>query len=61
MAKEKPSANAEGVTLGKISGKKLALEVEIPESSELVPCKVCGHKNRNDAGMCEMCSNYLFD
>lgn len=61
MAKEELSENPETVACKKANGKKIAFEVEIPESSDLVACQVCGHKNRIDAGMCEMCSNYLFD
>lgn len=40
---------------------KLAVEIAVPGSPELVTCAVCGHQNPKDAGLCVMCSNYLFD
>ena len=40
---------------------QISLKVDIPDSNEKVICKVCGHPNPKDAGMCAMCSNYLFD
>lgn len=61
MAKEKADANTDNVICKQTGGKRLALEMELPNSSEPVICKVCGHKNPNNTGMCEMCSNYLFD
>ena len=38
---------------------KMDLSIDIP-NKEYVICKVCGHKNKPDTGICEMCSNYLF-
>ena len=32
-----------------------------PPEQTYVQCIVCGHKNPIDVGLCEMCSNYLFD
>lgn len=40
---------------------KVGLEAKLPNSENLVLCKVCGHQNPRNTGMCEMCSNYLFD
>lgn len=34
--------------------------VQQPATTETV-CKMCGHINRGDSLICEMCSNYLFD
>ncbi len=45
---------------GKSTDRKLKLEVEVPEKEELVVCTLCGHKNSKNAGLCVMCSNYLF-
>lgn len=39
---------------------KVSLEVKLPSNEDLVVCKVCGHKNPKNAGLCAMCSNYLF-
>lgn len=39
---------------------KVSLEVKLPNNDNLVVCKVCGHKNPRNTGLCEMCSNYLF-
>ena len=40
---------------------KIALEIAVPEHNDLVTCAVCGHQNTKDAGLCAMCSNYLFN
>ena len=40
---------------------KIALEIAVPNQDDGVVCAVCGHKNTKDAGLCAMCSNYLFD
>ncbi|MCX4362483.1 MAG: hypothetical protein OSJ74_03720, partial [Clostridia bacterium] len=45
---------------GEATDRKLKLEVEVPEKEELVVCTLCGHKNSKNAGLCVMCSNYLF-
>ena len=42
-------------------GKTIALEVAVPENADTVTCPVCGHANAKDAGLCAMCSNYLFN
>lgn len=39
---------------------RVSLDVKLPNNNDLVVCKVCGHKNPRNTGMCEMCSNYLF-
>ena len=39
---------------------KFNLSFDMPKV-EYVQCEVCGHKNPVTAGICEMCSNYLFD
>lgn len=39
---------------------KIAFEVTVPTHETLVTCEVCGHQNPKNAGMCAMCSNYLF-
>ena len=44
---------------GNPSNGKMSLEVDLPRD-EYVICKVCGHTNPKNAGLCEMCSNYLF-
>lgn len=31
-----------------------------PAARKIV-CEVCGHVNKGDSLICEMCSNYLFD
>ena len=59
MAKEKKIAE-EQVEEIKDQKNKLTLQVDIPDKPEFVICKVCGHKNTGDAGLCVMCSNYLF-
>ncbi len=40
--------------------KKITLEMDLPDSGDLIVCEVCGHKNPKDVAMCTMCSNYLF-
>lgn len=40
---------------------RVSLDVKLPNNNDLVVCQVCGHKNPRNTGMCEMCSNYLFD
>lgn len=61
MAKEKTRTEDKTIDDMTEEKKKLTLSVEIPEKSEGVICKVCGHKNTGDAGMCAICSNYLFN
>lgn len=39
---------------------KIAVELDLPTDGELITCDICGHANQKNAGMCEMCSNYLF-
>ena len=61
MAKEKSRAEDKTIDDAAEGKRKLTLSVEIPEKPEGVICKVCGHKNTGDTGMCAMCSNYLFN
>lgn len=58
MAKEKTSDKE--IVKQEGAKKKISLDVELTGDADFVVCKVCGHKNSNDAGMCAMCSNYLF-
>ena len=39
---------------------KIAFEVSVPSHETAVACEVCGHLNPQNAGICAMCSNYLF-
>lgn len=39
----------------------VSLKVKLPNDDDTVLCPVCGHKNPKNAGLCEMCSNYLFN
>lgn len=41
--------------------RRISLDVCLPGGDELIACEVCGHKNPKSTGICEMCSNYLFD
>ena len=59
MAKEKVLKNEEFGVKQPNEKKKLTLDIDIPDD-DLILCKVCGHKNSKDLGMCAMCSNYLF-
>lgn len=36
------------------------LKLGEPTERKIV-CEVCGHVNKGDSLICEMCSNYLFD
>ena len=38
---------------------KVNLSIDLPQQDYVV-CVVCGHKNKKEVGICEMCSNYLF-
>ena len=31
------------------------------QAERKIVCEVCGHVNKGDSLICEMCSNYLFD
>ena len=35
--------------------------LELSVASRETVCVVCGHVNKSDSLICEMCSNYLFD
>lgn len=46
---------------------KIATQAVTPEDESaakqksIVICEVCGHGNPEGVGLCEMCSNYLFE
>ena len=61
MAKDKKLTNKEPVVNKTDEKKKITLEVDLPDNGDLIVCEVCGHKNSKNAGMCAMCSNYLFN
>ena len=60
MAKEELPEKAKTGTKQVSPQKKIAFEVVVPEHEEMVVCEVCGHQNPKNAGLCAMCSNYLF-
>lgn len=45
------------------SSAKIAEEAIVADEGkkQIVICEVCGHGNPTFVGICEMCSNYLFD
>ncbi len=61
MAKEKSRLDVKSNDEATSVPRKLSLEVDMSDEVELVVCEVCGHKNAKNAGICAMCSNYLFD
>ena len=48
------------IPVGESQSGSLTFRVEQPQAT-YVQCVVCGHKNPANVGLCEMCSNYLFD
>ena len=40
-------------------GGSLSFKVDLPQN-DYVTCEICGHQNPPNAGLCEMCSAYLF-
>ena len=38
---------------------KMSFEIDLPKDDCII-CRVCGHSNPKQTGICVMCSNYLF-
>ena len=60
MAKEDNQTAKPATSAKPVDTQKIALEINVPTPAARVTCEVCGHQNAQDAGICAMCSNYLF-